>query len=190
MNPGSEANPLRPDNNARVDRYFDKYVDSDRAGGISIPRVLDDGTFFAGIQDQEAMFTMATVVNREGRITNAELLNSERSGAKAAQAVARQRRRGRPRCGPAVAIRAGADTHRPDRRRQHGVADCRDDGAADAGSTAAGASRPPSSREPSDCRRPIRSCPLPVGRQSCPAQRLTDGLTPVRLFPLERSRCC
>ena len=23
MNPGSEANPLRPDNNARVDRYFD-----------------------------------------------------------------------------------------------------------------------------------------------------------------------
>ena len=43
MNPGSEANPLRPDNNARVDRYFDKFVDSDRAGGISIPRVMDDG---------------------------------------------------------------------------------------------------------------------------------------------------
>jgi hypothetical protein len=86
MNPGSEANPLRPDNNARVERYFAKYVDSDRAGGISIPRVLDDGTFFAGIRDQEAMFTMATVVNRDGRITNAELLNSERSGAKAQQA--------------------------------------------------------------------------------------------------------
>ena len=30
-----------------------------------MPRVLDDGTFFAGIPDQEAMFTMATVVNRE-----------------------------------------------------------------------------------------------------------------------------
>ncbi len=57
MYPGSEANPLRPDNNARVDRYFDKFVDSDRAGGISIPRVLDDGAFFAGIRDQEAMFT-------------------------------------------------------------------------------------------------------------------------------------
>jgi hypothetical protein len=85
MSPGSEANPLRPDNNARVDRYFDKYVDSDRAGGISIPRVLDDGAFVAGIRDQEATFTMATVVNREGRITNAELLNSERSGAKAAK---------------------------------------------------------------------------------------------------------
>jgi hypothetical protein len=78
---------LRPDNNARVDRYFDKYVDSDRAGGISIPRVLDDGTFFAGIRDQEAMFTMVTVVNREGRVTNAELLNSERSGAAAERAV-------------------------------------------------------------------------------------------------------
>ena len=33
------------------------------------------------------MFTMAMVVNREGRITNAELLNSERSGAKAERAV-------------------------------------------------------------------------------------------------------
>ena len=87
MNPGSEANPLRPDNNARVDRYFAKYVDSDRAGGISIPRVLDDGTFFAGIRDQEAMFTMATVVNRDGRITNAELLNTERGGAKSEQTV-------------------------------------------------------------------------------------------------------
>ena len=87
MNPGSEANPLRPDNNARIDRYFDKYVDSDRAGGISMPRVLDDGVFYAGIRDQEAMFTMATVVNRDGRITNAELLKSERSGAKTEQAL-------------------------------------------------------------------------------------------------------
>jgi hypothetical protein len=87
MNPGSEGNPLRPDNNARVDRYFDKYVDSDRAGGISIPRVLDEGAFFADFRDEEATFTMATVVNREGRITNAELLNSERSGARAAKTV-------------------------------------------------------------------------------------------------------
>ena len=80
MNPGSESNPLRPDNNARVDRYFDKFVDSDRAGGISIPRVMDDGASVAGIQDEEATFTMAMVVNREGRITMAELLNSERGG--------------------------------------------------------------------------------------------------------------
>ncbi|HVQ15335.1 MAG TPA: zf-HC2 domain-containing protein [Vicinamibacterales bacterium] len=78
MNPGSESNPLRPDNNSRVDRYFDKFVDSDRAGGITIPRVMDDGASVAGIQDEEATFTMAMVVNREGRITTAELLNSER----------------------------------------------------------------------------------------------------------------
>ena len=87
MNPGSEANPLRPDNNARVDRYFDKFVDSDRAGGISIPRVMDDGASVAGIPGDEAMFTMAMVVNREGRITTAEMLNSERGGNKAERAL-------------------------------------------------------------------------------------------------------
>ena len=87
MNPGSEANPLRPDNNARVDRYFARYVDSDRAGGISMPRVMDDGASVAGISDEEAMFTMAMVVSRDGRITNAEMLKSERSGAKAEQPV-------------------------------------------------------------------------------------------------------
>jgi len=86
-NPGSERNPLRPDNNARVDRYFEKYVDSDRAGGISMPRVLDDGASFDAIQDQEAMFTMATVVSRDGRIANLELLKSERTGTAAEKAV-------------------------------------------------------------------------------------------------------
>jgi hypothetical protein len=80
MNPGSESNPLRPDNNARVDRYFDKFVDSDRAGGISIPRVLDHGASVAGIQDEEATNNRAMVVNRVGSITTAELLNSERGG--------------------------------------------------------------------------------------------------------------
>ena len=79
-NPGSEMNPLRPDNNARVDSYFEKYVDSDRAGGISMPRVLDDGVLFEGIGDEDAMFTMATVVSREGRIANAALLKSEWNG--------------------------------------------------------------------------------------------------------------
>ena len=87
MNPGSEANPLRPDNNARVDRYFDKFVDSDRAGGISIPRVMDDGASVAGIPGEEAMFTMAMVVNREGRITTAEMLNSERGRNNAERAL-------------------------------------------------------------------------------------------------------
>jgi hypothetical protein len=78
-NPGSEMNPLRPDNNAYVDSFFEKYVDSGRAGGISMPRVLDDG-FFEGIQDREATFTMATVVGRDGRIANAELLASHLNG--------------------------------------------------------------------------------------------------------------
>ena len=87
MNPGSEANPLRPDNNGRVDRYFDKFVDSDRAGGISIPRVMDDGASVAGIPGEEAMFTMAMVVNREGRITTAEMLNSERGSNNAERAL-------------------------------------------------------------------------------------------------------
>ena len=87
MNPGSEANPLRPDNNGRVDRYFDKFVDSDRAGGISIPRVMDDGASVAGIPGEEAMFTMAMVVNREGRITTAEMLNSERGSNNAGRAL-------------------------------------------------------------------------------------------------------
>ena len=87
MNPGSEGNPLRPDNNARVDRYFEKFVDSDRAGGISIPRVMDDGASVAGIPGEEAMFTMAMVVNREGRITTAEMLNSERGSNNAERAL-------------------------------------------------------------------------------------------------------
>jgi hypothetical protein len=79
-NPGSELNPLRPDNNARIDSYFAKYVGSDRAGGISMPRVLDSGLSVEEISDQEAMFTMATVVSREGRIANAAMLRSERTG--------------------------------------------------------------------------------------------------------------
>jgi hypothetical protein len=41
---------------------------------------MDDGASVAGFLDEEAMFTMAMVVNREGRITTAELLNSERGG--------------------------------------------------------------------------------------------------------------
>ena len=127
MNPGSEANPLRPDNNARVDRYFDKFVDSDRAGGISIPRVMDDGASVAGIPGEEAMFTMAMVVNREGRITTAEMLNSERGGAQRRARAPRQR--GSARRGEAVAIRAGSDADWPHGRRQYGVVDFRDHGA-------------------------------------------------------------
>lgn len=73
-NPGSERNPLRPDNRARIDPFFAKYVDSDRAGGISIPRVEGEGAGLDSMPNREAMFTMSTVVSREGRIANYELL--------------------------------------------------------------------------------------------------------------------
>jgi len=78
--PGGDRNPLMPGNSARVDRLFLRYVDSDRAGGISMPRALDDGTVFESIPEQDATFAVAAVVSREGRIANYELLKSERSG--------------------------------------------------------------------------------------------------------------
>jgi hypothetical protein len=80
--PGGERNPLMPGNSARVDRLFG-YVDSDRAGGISMPRALDDGTVFESLPEEDATFAVAAVVSRDGRIANYELLNSERSGRKA-----------------------------------------------------------------------------------------------------------
>jgi hypothetical protein len=80
--PGGERNPLMPGNSARVDRLLG-YVDSDRAGGISMPRALDDGTGFESLPEEDATFAVAAVVSRDGRIANYELLNSERSGRKA-----------------------------------------------------------------------------------------------------------
>jgi hypothetical protein len=79
-NPGAERNPLMPGNNARVDRLTGKYMDSDFAGGISLPRASDNQVMFEGIPEQDAMFAVATVVSREGRIANYELLKSERTG--------------------------------------------------------------------------------------------------------------
>jgi anti-sigma factor RsiW len=60
-NPGSDRNPLRLDNR------------------ISIPRMLDDGDALDGIPQDDAVFAVATVVTREGRIANYELLESNRS---------------------------------------------------------------------------------------------------------------
>ena len=77
--PGGERNPLMPGNSARVDRLFG-YVDSDRAGGISVPRAADDGGLFESIPEQDATFAVAAVVGRDGRVANYELLKSERSG--------------------------------------------------------------------------------------------------------------
>jgi hypothetical protein len=81
--PGGERNPLMPGNSAFVDRLFLRYVDSDRAGGISMPRALDDGGVFESIPEQDATFAVAAVVSRDGRIANYELLKSERSGRQA-----------------------------------------------------------------------------------------------------------
>jgi hypothetical protein len=85
-NPGAERNPLMPGHTARVDRLTGNYVDSDKAGGISLPRASDNQAMFEGIPEQEAMFAVATVVSREGRITNYELLKSERTGQPAEKA--------------------------------------------------------------------------------------------------------
>jgi len=79
-NPGSERNPMRPGNTASVNPLFGTYIDSNRSGGISIPRVLDDSSMFEGVQDQDAMFAVAAVVTRDGRVSNYELLSSERMG--------------------------------------------------------------------------------------------------------------
>jgi putative zinc finger protein len=78
-NPGTESNPLRPGNTARYDPVFKVYIDSNRSGGISIPRVLDDGAF-EGLSSQDGMFAVAAVVTRDGRVANYELLSSERTG--------------------------------------------------------------------------------------------------------------
>jgi hypothetical protein len=79
--PGTESNPLRPGNTARYDAVFDKYIDSNRSGGISIPRVVfDDDAMFDELSSEEAMFAVAAVVTRDGRVANYELLSSERTG--------------------------------------------------------------------------------------------------------------
>jgi hypothetical protein len=78
--PGGERNPLMPGNTARFDRLFSRYVDSNRAGGISVPRAADDGAVFESMPEQDATFAVAAVVSRDGRIANYELLKSERSG--------------------------------------------------------------------------------------------------------------
>ena len=79
-NPGAERNPLLPGNTARYNPLFEKFVDSDRAGGISLPRASDDQVMFEGIPEQDAMYAVAAVVTRQGRIGNYELLTSQRTG--------------------------------------------------------------------------------------------------------------
>jgi hypothetical protein len=79
--PGSERNPLRPDNWVRsLDDALRPYVDENRpAAGISIPRTLDDGGMFEGIGNGDAVFALSTVVSRDGRIANYEVLSEQSS---------------------------------------------------------------------------------------------------------------
>jgi putative zinc finger protein len=79
-NPGTERNPMKPGNTARYNTLCECYLDSNRSGGISIPRVLDDGSMFEGIANEDAMFAVAAVVTRDGRVSNYEVLSSERMG--------------------------------------------------------------------------------------------------------------
>jgi hypothetical protein len=55
-NPGSDCNPLPLGHT------------------VSVPRALDDGPALDSIPDEEAVFALSTVVTREGRIANYELL--------------------------------------------------------------------------------------------------------------------
>ena len=61
-NPGSDRNPLRLDSMMRA------------------PRTLDGGPVLDGIPEEEAVFALATVVTREGRVANYELLPTAHTG--------------------------------------------------------------------------------------------------------------
>jgi Putative zinc-finger len=63
-NPGSDRNPMRLDGRM-----------------IQVPRALDDSPALDLLGEDEAVFALAAVVTREGRIANYELLLSERDGA-------------------------------------------------------------------------------------------------------------
>jgi hypothetical protein len=72
-------NPLTPDaavsfeTPARLGRPFENRF----SGGISLPRVIGDGTALERVrEDNGAVLAVATVVNHEGRVTNYELLRS------------------------------------------------------------------------------------------------------------------
>lgn len=64
-NPGSDRNPLLLD--GRI---------------IQMPRALDDSPSLDQLSEEEAVFALAAVMTREGRIANYELLVSKRGGAR------------------------------------------------------------------------------------------------------------
>lgn len=64
-NPGSDRNPMLLDGRM-----------------IQVPRALDDSPSLDQLSEEEAVFALAAVVTREGRIANYEVLVSERDGAR------------------------------------------------------------------------------------------------------------
>lgn len=92
--PGSEGNPLLPNNGVRsLEDGLNQYVDENRlSGGISIPRAVDDGGLSEGVQHavgtsgDDAMFALQAIVTRDGRIANYQVL-SEVGGTRQVDAI-------------------------------------------------------------------------------------------------------
>jgi hypothetical protein len=63
-NPGSDDNPMRLDAHMAPPRLW-------------IPELYDDSPELAGIPQDDAVFAFATVVTREGRVAESELLLSQ-----------------------------------------------------------------------------------------------------------------
>jgi hypothetical protein len=77
--PGTERNPLIPAKAPSFERpvQLGKAFENRSSGGISIPRVLDDGAVFGAVPDEgSTAFTVAAVVSRQGRVATYEVLPS------------------------------------------------------------------------------------------------------------------
>ncbi len=81
--PGSERNPFRPDNRGWVDSRFGAYMESNRVGGISLPRALVDGNTMtlAAFGPSELSVTLGMVVGRDGRVARYEIRGADRAEA-------------------------------------------------------------------------------------------------------------
>jgi len=76
--PGSELNPLRPDNRGWVEERFGRYLDSNHAGGHSLARAALDSTpiVLATPGPSESSFTLSLVVGRDGRVIDYYILSA------------------------------------------------------------------------------------------------------------------
>jgi hypothetical protein len=76
--PGSERNPLTAATAPSFGRPVElgKRFENRSSAGVSIPRVIDDAALFVSPASAESEYTVAAVVNREGRIANYAVLRS------------------------------------------------------------------------------------------------------------------